>query len=293
MTILQAIIIAIIEGITEFLPISSTAHMKFANPLLGIDGNTPFAEMFEVVIQLAAIFSVVVVYRKKFFDFKHYTFYLKLIVAFIPALIIGMLLKKHIDAALSNLNFIALVMIAGGILLLFIDKIIKGNNDDEEKNISYFKAFIIGSFQTLSIVFPGLSRSAATIVGGMQQKLTRRLAAEFSFFLAVPTMIAASVKSFYDACKSNYLIAHQLTEEQAKVIKISTLHDIFGSENLQTLFTHHNLLVFAIGCLISFLVALMAVKFFINYLTKHGFRIFGTYRILLGFAILIVLYLRS
>ena len=139
-------------------------------------------------------------------------------------------------------------------------------------------------------MIPGVSRSGASIVGGMSQKLSRTTAAEFSFFLAVPTMMAASVKSFYDACKSNYLIAHQLTEEQAKATKISALHDIFGSENLHALFTHHNLLVFAIGCLISFLVALMAVKFFINYLTKHGFRLFGIYRILLGVSILVVLH---
>lgn len=290
MTTLQAIIIAIVEGITEFLPISSTAHMKFTNPLIGVDGNTPFAEMFEVVIQLAAILSVVLVYRKKFFDLKHFNFYLKLIAAVIPALIVGALLKKHIDAALSNLTFIACVMIAGGVVLLFIDKLMNKTTLDEDDKITYPKAFIIGCFQVLSIIFPGLSRSAATIIGGMSQKLTRRLAAEFSFFLAVPTMMAASVKSFYDACKDNYLIAHNLTDEQAKAMKISAVHDIFGSANLHTLFTQHNLMVFGIGCLLSFVVALMAVKFFINYLSKHGFRVFGIYRIAIGLVMLALIF---
>ena len=282
MTTLQAIIIAIVEGITEFLPISSTAHMKFTNPLIGVDGNSPFAEMFEVIIQLAAILSVVLVYRKKFFDFKHYSFYIKLLVAVMPALVVGALLKKHIDAALSNLIFIACIMIAGGVVLLFIDKWMNKTTLDNETEITYPKAFTIGCFQVLSIIFPGLSRSASTIIGGMQQKLTRRLAAEFSFFLAVPTMFAASVKSFLDAMKENYLVAHNITEEQAKSMHLSMTHDIFGSENFHSLFNHHNLVVFIIGCLISFFIALIAVKTFINYLSKHGFRVFGIYRIIIG-----------
>ena len=261
MTTLQAIIIAIVEGITEFLPISSTAHMKFTNPLIGVDANSPFTEMFEVVIQLAAILSVVVVFWKKFFDFKHFSFYIKLVAAVIPALIVGALLKKHIDAALSNLVFIALVMIGGGIVLLFVDKWMKNTTIDEEKKITYPKAFLIGCFQVLSIIFPGLSRSAATIIGGMQQKLTRRLAAEFSFFLAVPTMFAASVKSFWDVYKDH--------------------HEVIAKDNMTTL---------GIGAIISFVVALLAVKFFINYISKHGFKVFGIYRIVLGAVILIVLF---
>src|SRR5437763_3351906 len=194
MTILQAIIIAIVEGLTEFLPVSSTAHMRFTNPLIGITPS-PFTDMFEVVIQLAAILSVVVLYWKKFTDFKHYSFYIKLLIALIPAVIFGFLLKKHIDNALNNIVFIAIVMIIGGIILLFVDKLFHRNTIDREPEISYKKSFIIGCFQVLSILFPGLSRSAATIVGGMSQHLTRRLAAEFSFFVAVSTMFAASVKS--------------------------------------------------------------------------------------------------
>src|SRR6478735_1184311 len=260
MTIIQAIIIAIIEGITEFLPISSTAHMKFANPLLGII-NSSFTDMFEVVIQFAAILSVVVIFYKKFFDFKRTTFYLKLIIAVIPALIVGAILKSHIDAALNNLTFIALVMVGGGIVLLFIDKLFTKNNISDDEQISLPKAFVIGCFQCFSIVFPGLSRSAATIIGGMQQKLTRTLAAEFSFFLAVPTMFAASVKSFYDVYKDH--------------------SDVLVSENYSIL---------AIGAVVSFIVALIAVKSFIHYLQKHGFKAFGIYRIVLGLVILILIW---
>src|ERR1017187_3193936 len=157
MNIIQTIILAIVEGITEFLPVSSTAHMKFTNPLIGV-AESPFREMFEVVIQLAAILSVVVLYRKKFFDFKRINFYIKLLIALIPAIIGGILLKKHIDAALSNLVFIACVMIAGGILLLFIDRFFTKSNVHQEEGISYKKAFIIGCYQVLSIIFPGLSR---------------------------------------------------------------------------------------------------------------------------------------
>ena len=260
MNTLQAIVIAIVEGITEFLPVSSTAHMKFTNPLAGVR-NDAFTEMYEVVIQLAAILSVVVIYWKKFFDFKHISFYIKLVVAVFPALVFGLFFKKYIDHALNNLPFIACVMIAGGIVLLFIDSLFKNNVIDQEKNISYPKAFIIGCFQVLSVIFPGLSRSAATIIGGMSQRLTRSLAAEFSFFLAVPTMFAASAKSFYDTYKEH--------------------PDILAMENMSTL---------GIGALVSFVVALIAVKFFITYLQKHGFRVFGWYRIALGAIMLFLIY---
>jgi len=259
MTIIQAIIIAIVEGITEFLPISSTAHMKFTNPLIGV-ADSPFTDMYEVVIQFAAILSVVVIFYKKFFDFKRTTFYLKLIIATIPALIVGAVFKKYLDAALGNLTFIAWVMVGGGILLLFIDRLFTKNNIEDEQKISIVKAFAIGCFQCLSIVLPGLSRSAATIIGGMQQKLTRTLAAEFSFCLAVPTMFAASVKSFYDVYKDH--------------------PDVLISSNMTIL---------AIGAVISFIVALIAVKSFIHYLQKHGFKIFGVYRIAVGIVILILL----
>jgi undecaprenyl-diphosphatase len=259
MNIIQAIIIAIVEGITEFLPISSTAHMKFTNPMIGVS-NSAFVEMFEVVIQLAAIASVVILYWRKFFDFKRFQFYVKLIIAVIPALIIGALFKKHIDHALENLYFIAFVMLGGGIFLLFIDKMFQAPVISEEKEISNKKSFLIGCFQTLSILLPGLSRSAATIIGGMSQKLTRNLAAEFSFLLAVPTMFAASVKSFYDVYKNN--------------------PEVVNAENMKIL---------GIGSLVSFIVALLAIKFFIGYLQKHGFKLFGYYRIVLGIIMLLLL----
>lgn len=260
MTDIQAIIIAIVEGLTEFLPISSTAHMKIANPIIGVQHNA-FTNMFEVVIQLAAILSVVTIYYKKFIQFKNLHFYFKLAVAVIPALFFGALLKKHIDAALSNLWFIAIVMIVGGFILLFIDKWFTNSTTTQEKEITYSKALVVGCFQVLSIVFPGLSRSAATIIGGMSQKLTRSLAAKFSFFLAVPTMLAASVKTLYDVYKET--------------------PEVLVSSNLKTL---------GIGAVVSYIVALLAIKFFIGYLQKHGFRLFGWYRILMGSVVLFLLW---
>jgi undecaprenyl-diphosphatase len=269
MNIFQSIIIAIIEGITEFLPISSTAHMKFANPFLGIE-STPFVDLFEIVIQLAAIASVVVIYRKRFFDFKHYSFYIKLFIAVIPALIFGAALKKHIDAALGNLWVIAIVMVAGGVLLLFIDKFFAkaeasknqaSDQKSDQEEVTYKKSFIIGCFQVLSILFPGLSRSAATIIGGMSQQLNKKTALEFSFFLAVPTMLAASAKSTLDVYKTN--------------------PEVFGQENLITLL---------IGAVVAFVVALLSVQFFMRIVEKRGFAPFGWYRIILGLSILGLLY---
>ena len=265
MNIFQSIIIAIIEGITEFLPISSTAHMKFANPFLGIE-SSPFVDLFEIVIQLAAIASVVVIYRKRFFDFKHYSFYIKLMIAVIPALIFGALLKKHIDAALGNLWVIAIVMVAGGVILIFIDKFFakaeaSQNQESDQEGITYKKSFIIGCFQVLSILFPGLSRSAATIIGGMSQQLNKKTALEFSFFLAVPTMLAASAKSTLDVYQTN--------------------PEVFGKENL---------LLLLIGAVVAFLVALISVQFFMRIVQKHGFAPFGWYRIVLGLSILGLLY---
>jgi undecaprenyl-diphosphatase len=265
MNIFQSIIIAIIEGITEFLPISSTAHMKFANPFLGIE-SSPFVDLFEIVIQLAAIASVVVIYRKRFFDFKHYSFYIKLIIAVIPALIFGAALKKHIDAALGNLWVIAIVMVAGGVLLLFIDKFFEKaeaakTEQSDQEDVTYKKSFIIGCFQVLSILFPGLSRSAATIIGGMSQQLNKKTALEFSFFLAVPTMLAASAKSTLDVYQTN--------------------PEVFGKENL---------LLLLIGAVVAFLVALISVQFFMRIVQKHGFAPFGWYRIVLGLSILGLLY---
>lgn len=260
MDTLQAIIIAIVEGLTEFLPVSSTAHMKFVHPLLGVT-DTPFVDLYEVVIQLAAILAVVVLYYKKFFDFKRIAFYTKLIIAIIPALIFGVLLKKHIDAALGNLSFIAVVMVLGGIILLFIDKVFKNPVIDSEEKVTNRTAFIIGCGQVLSIIFPGLSRSAATIITGMSQKLTRSAAAEFSFFLAVPTMFAASVKSFWDTYK---------------------IHpEVIAKDNLTILLT---------GSLVAFIVALIAIKFFISFLKKYGFRIWGVYRIIAGLTMLFLIW---
>ena len=252
MDIFQSIIIAIIEGLTEFLPISSTAHMRFAHPLLGITPS-PFVDMFEVVIQLAAILAVVVLYWKKFFDFKRVGFYIKLVIAVVPALVVGYLLKKHIDAMLGNLSFIAWVMVIGGIILLFIDNLFRNPSIDSEEKVSNKTAFIIGCGQVLSIVFPGLSRSAATIITGMSQKLTRSAAAEFSFFLAVPTMLAASAKSFLDTYKDH--------------------PEVLDKSNLLTLLT---------GSVTAFIVALLAISFFISFLKKYGFRIWGVYRIIAG-----------
>ena len=256
MDYLQTIILSIVEGLTEFLPISSTAHMKITNPLIGVTPDT-FNDMFEIVVQLAAIAAVVVLYYKKFFDFKKVFFYFKLVLAVIPAVIGGYFLKKHIDASLANLNSIAIIMIAGGVILLFVDNFFKDPQINTEGKITYQQSFIIGCFQVLSIVFPGLSRSAATIVGGMSQGLTRRVAAEFSFFLAVPTMIAASAKSFLDVYKEH--------------------PDVLTMDNLTKL---------GIGSIVAFIVALVAVKFFITYLQKHGFKVFGWYRIVLGIAVL-------
>jgi undecaprenyl-diphosphatase len=289
MTTEQSVILSIVEGLTEFLPVSSTAHMKITNPLIGVKIDS-FEEMFEVIIQLAAILSVVTVYWKKFLDFKSTKFYIKLVIALIPAIVFGILLKKHIDSALSNLTFIACVMIGGGILLLFVDKLFAKNDIEEEEEISYTKAGIIGCFQVLSILLPGLSRSAATIVGGMSQKLSRSVAAEFSFFLAVPTMFAASIKSFMDTCKENYLSIHNIVPvEGAEAIK-PTFKQAFSADNLHSLFNHHNLIVFGLGCIISYVIALLSIKFFIGYLQKHGFKVFGIYRIILGSVVLVLIY---
>jgi undecaprenyl-diphosphatase len=260
MTIIQAIILAIVEGLTEFLPISSTAHMKFTNPIIGVV-STPFSDMFEIVIQLAAILAVVVVYYKKFFDFSRLAFYIKLIVAVIPALIFGFLLKKYIDHALGNLYTISAVMIAGGILFLFVDKWFTKPTIDDEKQISNLVAFRIGCFQVLSIVFPGLSRSAATIIGGMSQSLTRKAAAEFSFFLAVPTMLAASVKSFWDVHKEH--------------------PDVLSVNNFSML---------GISSVVTFFVSILVIRYFIGFLKKYGFKVWGYYRIVVGLVMLLLLW---
>jgi len=252
MNYLQAFILAIIEGITEFLPVSSTGHMVIASAIMGI-GKDEFVKLFEIAIQLGAILAVVVLYWKKFFDFSKWQFYVKLIIAVIPALIFGKLLNDFIDEKLGNPIFIAVVLLAGGIILLFIDKVFTKPEVHHEAEISNMSAFKIGCFQVLAVVFPGLSRSAATIIGGMQQKLSRHAAAEFSFFLAVPTMCAATG---YKLLKGYHLL---------------------NAENVK-------LLLF--GNLIAFIVAIIAIKSFIGFLSKHGFRVFGWYRIIIGVVIL-------
>ena len=264
MNTIQTIIIAIIEGITEFLPISSTAHMKFANPFLGI-ADSPFVDLYEIVIQFAAILSVVVIYRKEFFNFKDYRFYLKLLLAVLPALLFGALLKKYIDAVLDNLWVIATVMVLGGIALIFIDRYFKKQvTSVDHEPIQFKQAFWVGCFQVLAIVFPGLSRSAATIIGGLSQKLSKKAAAEFSFFLAVPTMLAASAKSTLDVYQDH--------------------PEVFVSDNLMNL---------CIGGIVAFFVALVSVKFFIEFVQKRGFSIFGWYRIALGLTMLAWLFLQK
>ncbi len=260
MTIIQAIILSIVEGLTEFLPISSTAHMKFTNPIIGVE-STPFSDLFEIVIQLFAILAVVVVYYKKFFDFTRISFYVKLIIAVIPAVIFGLLLKKHIDAALENLYFIAAVMIGGGVIFLFVDRWFTHPRIDSERHISNKSAFWIGCFQVLSILLPGFSRSGATIIGGLSQGLTRRAAAEFSFFLAVPTMLAASVKSLWDVHKEHPDV---LTKDNATLLVLSGI--------------------------VTFLVAIIVIRFFIGFLQKHGFKVWGYYRIVVGLAMLFLLW---
>jgi len=255
MSIIQSIILAIIEGLTEFLPISSTGHMVLTSSILGIE-NDKFTKLFEICIQLGAILAVVALYWKKFFDFSKWQFYVKLMLAVVPALIFGKLFDDLIDEHLGNPAFIATVLLLGGIILLFVDNWFKKPIFDEEADITNITAIKIGAYQCLAIMFPGLSRSAATIIGGMQQKLTRSLAAEFSFFLAVPTMAAATGYKLLKFIKEEGTI----TGEQIKLL--------------------------AIGNVVAFFVAVLAIKFFISILNKYGFKYFGIYRIVVGLLIL-------
>ena len=251
MNTLQALILAIIEGITEFLPVSSTGHMIIASSFFGIE-HDEFTKLFTIVIQLGAILSVVVLYFKRFF--QSIAFYFKLLVAFIPAVVFGLLFSKKIDALLENPITVAISLLIGGILLLKVDDWF-GNSENIE--ITYTKAFKIGLFQCLAMI-PGVSRSGASIVGGMSQQLSRTAAAEFSFFLAVPTMLGATVKKCYDYYKDGYI----LTDDQV------------------------NLLI--IGNVVAFIVALIAIKSFIGFLSKHGFKVFGYYRIIVGIILLLI-----
>jgi undecaprenyl-diphosphatase len=272
MSIFDTIIIAIVEGLTEFLPVSSTGHMIITQNLLGVE-STEFVKAFTFIIQFGAILSVVVLYWKRFFQlnrtpapegasalkrFLHkYDFYWKLFVAFIPAAVLGLLFSDMIDAMLESVTVVAITLILGGIFMLFCDRIF--NKGDEKTQLTEKRAFWIGMFQCISMI-PGVSRSMATIVGGMAQKLTRKAAAEFSFFLAVPTMFAATLYKMY------------------KILKTG------GTEMLMD-----NMTTLVVGNLVAFIVAMLAIKFFISFVTKYGFKAFGWYRIIVGGIILAML----
>lgn len=269
MNTLQALIIAIIEGLTEYLPISSTAHMGFTAALMGME-ESEYLKMFQVSIQFGAILAVVALYWKKFFNFSNFNFYIKLICAVIPALILGKLFDDKIEAVLGNQIAISSVLVLGGVVLLFVDKWFKNPKILDEKDISIKKAVIIGFWQCLAMM-PGTSRSAASIIGGMTQGLNRKAAAEFSFFLAVPTMLAVTVYSIFVKTWG------ENTDQPQK-----------GYEMIMA--TSENMQIFVLGNVIAFFVALIAVKTFINVLTKYGFKFWGWYRIVIGIVLLIYFY---
>ncbi len=260
MNTLQSIVISIVEGITEYLPISSTAHMIFTSTIFGIQKDA-FVKMFQVSIQFGAILAVVALYWKKFFDFKNINFYIKLVCAVIPALVLGKLFDDKIGEILEKPLPIAIILVLGGIVLLFIDKAFKSPTIDSEKDITLKKAVTIGFWQCLAMM-PGTSRSAASIIGGMQQKLTRNAAAEFSFFLAVPTMLAVTVYSVF-------LKKWEINGVSQKGFQLITA----SSQNITN---------FILGNVIAFVVAYIAIKFFIDILKKYGFKIWGYYRIIVG-----------
>jgi len=267
MTTTDAILLAIVEGLTEFLPVSSTGHMIITSSALGI-ATDPFTKLFTIAVQLGAILSVLVLYWKKFINLRDYRFYLKLGVAVIPALIFGKLLDDFIDSKLGNPVFIGCTLLGGGILLLFVDNWFRQPKVREEKQIGFVKAFVIGCWQVLSVLLPGLSRSAATIIGGMQQKLTRDLAAEFSFFLAVPTMLAATGYSLV------------LKDWEAGPEKMKGYELVLSSSE--------NTTAFIAGNVVAFIVALFAIKVFIGMVKRYGFRIWGIYRIIVGATVLVI-----
>lgn len=267
MDFIQTVIIAIVEGLTEFLPVSSTGHIIITQGLLGME-STPFLKAFTVIIQFGAILSVVCLYWRKFFypesmQTHGYTwweairrFYLRLIVGVLPAVVLGLSFNDFIESNLGNVTLVAVMLIIGGVFMLFCDKLF--NKGSEQTKMTFKRAFIIGVFQCISMI-PGVSRSMSTIVGGMAQKLTRKAAAEFSFFLAVPTMFGAT-------CLETYKL-------------------ITGGEG-NVLTQGNNLEMLLIGSIVAFVVAIAAIKFFINYVAKYGFVAFGWYRIVVGLLIL-------
>ncbi len=266
MTLIQTIIIAIVEGLTEFLPVSSTGHMIITQKLLGVAEGDPFVHAFTFIIQFGAILSVVCLYWKHFFQMRNreevnskLRFYGLLIVGVIPAVFIGLAAKKSglLDWLLDSVHVVAITLVLGGIFMLFCDKIF--NKGVAENEVTWKRALVIGFFQCLAVI-PGMSRSMSTIVGGMQQKLTRKKAAEFSFFLAVPTMAGATLLD---------------------------LIEMFGEDT--TWATSHNITMLIVGCVIAFVVAIIAMKWFVNFLAKYGFKAFGWYRIIVGVVILAML----
>lgn len=266
MDLIQTVIIAIVEGLTEFLPVSSTGHMIITQKLLGVAEGDPFVHAFTFIIQFGAILSVVRLYWKHFFQMRtkaelqeRLKFYGLLVVGVIPAVVIGLAAKKSglLDWLLDSVHVVAVMLVVGGVFMLFCDRIF--SNMKETDDVTPRRAFIIGCFQCLAVI-PGVSRSMATIVGGMQQKLTRKKAAEYSFFLAVPTMAGATLLDLIDMFK-----------EDASWV------------------TSHNILMLVVGCVIAFVVAILAMEWFVGFLTKYGFKLFGWYRIVVGAAILLML----
>ncbi len=267
MDLFQTIVIAIVEGLTEFLPVSSTGHMIITQNLLGMQPGDPFVHAFTFIIQFGAILSVVCLYWKRFFQMRNadevsakLRFYGLLIVGVLPAVFIGLAAKKSglLDWLLDSVQVVAVMLVLGGVFMLFCDKIFDQGRDERE--VTARRAFAIGLFQCISVI-PGVSRSMATIVGGMQQKLTRKNAAEFSFFLAVPTMAGATLLD---------------------------LLEMFGEDT--TWATSHNITMLVVGCVVAFLVAMVAMKWFVNFLAKYGFKAFGWYRIVVGGTILALMF---
>lgn len=267
MDLFQTIVIAIVEGLTEFLPVSSTGHMIITQNLLGMQPGDPFVHAFTFIIQFGAILSVVCLYWKRFFQMRNadevsakLRFYGLLIVGVLPAVFIGLVAKKSglLDWLLDSVQVVAVMLVLGGVFMLFCDKIFDQGRD--ERKVTVRRAFVIGLFQCISVI-PGVSRSMATIVGGMQQKLTRKNAAEFSFFLAVPTMAGATLLD---------------------------LLEMFGEDT--TWATSHNITMLVVGCVVAFLVAMVAMKWFVNFLAKYGFKAFGWYRIVVGGVILALMF---
>ena len=275
MTWIETIIIAIVEGLTEFLPVSSTGHMIITQNLLNIPQGDPFVHAFTFIIQFGAILSVVCLYWRRFFRLNHspapvgsstfqklkhkYNFYWLLLVGVLPAVIIGLLAKKSglLDWLLDSVEVVAIMLVVGGIFMLFCDKLFNKGSDANQLNEK--RAFKIGLYQCISVI-PGVSRSMATIVGGMAQGLTRKRAAEFSFFLAVPTMAGATLLDLLDLLKEDAAWA-----------------------------TPHNITMLLLGCAVAFVVALLAMKWFVSFLTKYGFKAFGVYRIIVGSIIIVLL----